>query len=77
MVDINATAAFLSPYYSTIEQVVGTISLFVGGIFGIYLITLIVRVVFFQRILKMFKELKNQMASLENKIDKLGKKKSK
>ena len=75
MVDINATAAFLSPYYSTIEQVVGTISLFVGGIFGIYLITLIVRVVFFRKIYKSFEEIKLSIKRLENKIDKLGKKK--
>lgn len=75
MVDLNSTISFLGPYYSTIEQVVGTISLFVGGIFGIYLITLIVRVVFFRKIYKSFEEIKLSIKRLENKIDKLGKKK--
>jgi|TARA_B100000315_G_C14174570_1_gene406079 uncharacterized membrane protein len=75
MVELNSTVSFLQPYFSTVEEVIGTLSLFVGGIFGIYLIMLIVRLVFFQRIWKMFKGLKSQMTSLENKIDKLGKKK--
>ena len=75
MVELNSTVSFLSPYYSTVEQIIGTISLFVGGIFGIYLITLIVRLVFFKKVLNMFKELKIQMDLLNKKIDNLGKKK--
>jgi len=75
MVDLNSTIPFLSPYYSTIEQVVGTISLFVGGILGIYIIGLIIRVVFFQKMIKMNKDIKSQLEDLNKKVDKLGKRK--
>ncbi|MFH0867928.1 MAG: hypothetical protein V1831_01325 [Candidatus Woesearchaeota archaeon] len=40
MVDINATIPFLGPISSTVQQVISTLSLLVGGIFGIYVITL-------------------------------------
>ena len=75
MGDINATLPLLGPVSSTVQQIFGIISLLVGGIFGIYVITLIVRLVFFRKILNMYKELKGQLEILEEKIDKLGKKK--
>ena len=75
MVDINSTLPVLGPVSSTVHQIVNTISLLVGGIFGIYIITLVVRLVFFKKIYKSFEELKVIMKRLETKIDKLGKKK--
>jgi|TARA_B100000315_G_C14204808_1_gene419309 hypothetical protein len=71
MADLNATVQFLTPYYSTVEQVVGTISLFVGGIFGIYLIALVVRFVFLKKILDVHRGIKADILRLEGKIDKL------
>ena len=52
MVDINATIPLLEPVSYTFREVLGYIEFFVGGIFGIYLITLIVRLVFFRKIYK-------------------------
>ena len=75
MVDLNTTISFLNPYFSTVEQVVGTISLLVGGLFGIYLIALIVRLVFLKKIFDIHREIKKDMMRLEDKIDKLGKRK--
>ena len=75
MADLNATLSILSPYVSTLDQVLGVVSLIVGGIFGIYVLTLIARLVFFRKIYKSFNEIKETMKRLENKIDKLGKKK--
>ena len=75
MVDINSTLPVLGPVSSTVQQIVNAISLLVGGIFGIYIITLIVRLVFFKKIYKSFEEIKVAMKRMEAKIDKLGKKK--
>jgi len=46
MASFSEALAFLTPYFSTVEDVIGTISLFVGGIFGIYVIALIMRFIF-------------------------------
>ena len=75
MVDINATIPLLGPISSTVQEVLNTISLLVGGIFGIYLISLIVRLIFFKKILDLYKELKVSMKRIEVKINKLGKNK--
>ena len=74
MVDLNATLPFLGPVSSTVQQIFGIISIFVGGIFGIYVITLIVRLIFFRKIYKYFEENKTSMKRMENKIDRLRKK---
>ena len=75
MVDINSTLPILGPVSSTVQQIINTISLLVGGIFGIYIITLVVRLVFFKKIYDSFEEIKFAMKRMEAKIDKLGKKK--
>ena len=75
MADLNATIAFLTPYYSTVEQLIGTISLLVGGIFGIYVIILAIRLIYLKKTFDFYKQIKNDMARLEQKIDNLGKKK--
>jgi membrane protein insertase Oxa1/YidC/SpoIIIJ len=75
MVDINATIPLLGPISSTVQEILNTVSLLVGGIFGIYVITLIVRLIFFKKLLDLYKEIKNSMEKMESKIDKLGKKK--
>ena len=75
MIDINATVPFLGPISSTVQQIVNAISILVGGIFGIYLITLVVRLIFFRKIYSSFEEIKNSLKKMEDKIDKLRKRK--
>ena len=75
MVDINATMPFLGPLSSTVQEILNTVSLIVGGIFGIYVITLIVRLIFFKKIFDFYKELKVSMKRIEGKIDKMEKRK--
>ncbi len=75
MVDLNATVSFLTPYYSTVEQIIGTISLLVGGIFGIYVIILVIRLIYLKKTFDFYKEIKADMARLEKKIDDLAGKK--
>jgi len=75
MVDLNSTVSFLTPYYSTVEQIIGTISLLVGGIFGIYLIILVIRLIYLKKTFDFYKEIKADMARLEKKIDGISRKK--
>ena len=75
MVDINATIPLLGPISSTVQEVLSTVSLLVGGIFGIYVITLIVRLIFFKKILDFYKGLNVSMKRIEAKVDKMSKKK--
>ena len=75
MVDLNTTITFLTPYYSTVEQIISTISLLVGGIFGIYLIILITRIIYLKKTFNFYKQIKNDMARLEKKIDDIAMKK--
>ncbi|MBW2976181.1 hypothetical protein KY347_01910 [Candidatus Woesearchaeota archaeon] len=75
MIDINATVPLLDPVSSTVQQVVNLASILVGGIFGIYLISLAVRLIFFKKTLDLYKEIRASMKRIEDKIDKLGKKK--
>lgn len=74
MVDINATIPLLGPISSTVQEILNTVSLLVGGIFGIYVITLIVRLIFFKKLLDLYKEIKVSMKRIEAKVDKIGKK---
>ena len=75
MADLNATIAFLTPYYSSVEQVIGAISLLVGGIFGVYVIILVIRLIYLKKTFDFYKQIKNDMARLEQKIDDIAKKK--
>ena len=74
MTDINATLPILGPISSTVQEILNTVSILVGGIFGIYVISLIVRLIFFKKLLSIYKEMKDSMKRIETKIDKLKKK---
>jgi len=74
MVDINSTLQILEPISYPLKEALRFIEFLVGGIFGIFLITLIVRLFFFRKIYKSFEEIKGTMKRMESKIDKLRKK---
>ena len=75
MADINSTIEFLTPYFTTVEDVIGIASLFVGGIFGIYLVALIVRFIFLKKVFNSYSDIKESLSRLETKIDSLSKEK--
>jgi hypothetical protein len=75
MVDLNATVAFLSPYFSTVEGVVNTLGLLAFGVFGIYLASFIAKIYFYKKIYKSFNDVKLSVERIEGKIDRMGKKK--
>ena len=75
MVDLNATIPLLGPVSSTVKQIVGIISVLVGGLFGLFLITLLVRIYFYRKLLNSIKNMGINIGRMEKKIDRLGKKK--
>ena len=77
MADLQQTLQFLTPYFSTVEEVIGALSLFVGGIFGIYLIAIIIRFIFLRKVFKSYKQIEDHLARLEKKMDALAKKRPK
>jgi len=74
MVDINSTIQLLEPVSYPIKEGLRFIEFLVGGIFGIYVISLIMRLVFLKKIFKSMDDIKNGMKRMESKIDKLRKK---
>ena len=74
MVDLKDAVDFLYPYFNTVEDVLNAIGIFAGGVFLIYLIAFIVKMVFYRKIYKSFNDLKNHVGRIEGKLDKLSKK---
>jgi len=58
----------LEPLAALIRSVMGTLQWFLGGIFGLYVILIILRLLGYKRIMKRLKD-------IEKKLDKLSKKK--
>jgi len=74
MVDINSTIQLLEPVSYPLMEALRFVEFLVGGIFGIFLITLIFKLFFFRKIYKSFQEIKESMKRMESKVDKLRKK---
>ena len=66
---------FIEPLTSAVSNILGVLSVLVGGIFDIYVITLIIRIVFFQKLLSDYKQIKKKINLIEHKLDELLKKK--
>lgn len=74
MIDLNATLPLLEPWASTITNLMETLSVLIGGFFGLYVIILIYRIFTFRKLSKqmekLFKEIndvKKSVARLERK----------
>ena len=68
MVDLNSTLGMLGPVGSTITSVVKTISYLVGGIFGLYLIYYIGRLIFARSLFRSVKEMKNYLKDIDMRM---------
>jgi len=75
MAKIDEAISALQPYSDTIQSVFELVSIFVGGVFGLFVFSLVLRMIFVKTVLKYFKELKVSMDRMEAKIDNLKKKK--
>ncbi len=71
MVDINATLPpVLDPLINTIKFLTNMLSVFVGGIFGIYLILIFLRWKEARDIRRLLKEIRNDLKELKGFIKK-------
>lgn len=80
----NATLPMLESYIETINNIVEVIGIFVGGIFGYYIISFIWRIYTYKKNRQLFKALRldmkhlaKSMDRLENKINRMEKGKNK
>lgn len=77
MVDLLETIEFLTPYFSTVEEVVQVMSFFVGGFIGIYIIIMILKFLTLRKIFKSHKEIIVELKRIEKKVDGLTQQKTK
>lgn len=68
MPDINATLPFLEPVAATLNILIDKIEYIVGGIFGLYIIMLLIRIYYSVRFLAAFKSIKKELKFLDEKI---------
>jgi len=74
MVDINSTLQLLEPISHPVKEALRFIEFLVGGIFGVFVISMIIRLVFLRKFFKSIEEINIRMKRMESKIDKLKKK---
>tara|TARA_Y100000034_G_scaffold20758_2_gene23819 strand:- start:6486 stop:6767 length:282 start_codon:yes stop_codon:yes gene_type:complete len=64
MADLNATLQILEPIIGPLNQFIGIIQYLVGGIFGLYLILVILRWYESRRLASMMRDVKDQLVAL-------------
>ncbi len=76
--DVNTTITVLDPVAETIKRLMSIVSVFVGGIFGLYIILFIWRIYAYKRNRRLFrrmnreiKRIEESLARVERKIDNL------
>lgn len=74
MVDLNATIPFIAPFASTLQGLIGFIKWFVGGIFGLYVIMLLMRLYSYFKLKHFFRYIELHLIHLTEKIDSMDKK---
>ena len=72
MVDLNST--LIQPFGLAVNAPMGLITILAGGIFGVYVISLIYRIVTFRMLGKKIDKLFEELNLIKKKIDKIEKK---
>ena len=72
MVDLNST--LIQPLGLAVNELMSLIKILVGGIFGVYVISLIYRIVTFRMLGKKIDKLFEELNLIKKKIDKIEKK---
>ena len=66
---INETALLASPLLGPLASIIETLSVLVGGIFGLYLILVIFRIVEYRKFKKLLKGMKIDIEGMSKKLD--------
>lgn len=74
---INTSVPLLAPVVDNLQNLIGIVKWLVGGVFGLYIIFMAIKIYEFRSMKKMLRDLSVQVCELQKKIDKLGKKKTK
>ncbi|MBU0535471.1 MAG: hypothetical protein KKE20_00790 [Nanoarchaeota archaeon] len=73
--DINSTIpGALVPFVSTMEVLMKTVSVFVGGIFGLYIVLFLFRIYTYKRNRAFFKKMRKEMSEMHKSIERIEKK---
>lgn len=69
----NATAvpAPLDPLIDFIRSFFGILSALLGGLFGLYFIFVVIRLIYDQKVLREVREIKRDLAALRERLDQL------
>lgn len=71
---VNATLPMLESYIEAVNNIVKVVGIFVGGIFGYYIISFIWRIYTYKKNRQLFKALRFDMKHLAKSMDRLEKK---
>ncbi len=77
MVDINNTLEMLEPFSVTVQGFMDIIKILVGGIFGLYVIMLVVKIYYSVKYMKAMESFTKELKQLRERITGLEKKLSK
>ncbi len=77
MVDPNTTVPAIEPLANFVQQLVGGVQWFVGGLFGLYMIYFIIQVYRRQQELKVLKEIREEIKHLHQVLVSMEKKRGK
>ena len=65
----QATIPLLQPFFSTITTVMNQIKLWVGGLFGLYVIFFVYRIYARRQEMRLFRKMNDNLASLHARLD--------
>lgn len=68
--DINTTLPLVGPIADTVTNMWQTLQVLVGGIFGLYIVIILLRIYEYKNISKTLKEIKEDIKKLKHSINK-------
>lgn len=74
MMDINSTLPMFDSYLQAVHQLVSIVGIFVGGIFGFYILSLIWQVYSFRKSRKILDVMRRDMGNMVKTVERLEKK---
>tara|TARA_Y100000310_G_C20663819_1_gene806325 strand:- start:1095 stop:1325 length:231 start_codon:yes stop_codon:yes gene_type:complete len=74
MVDLNSTLPLIEPLALTVNTLINTLNVLVGGVFGLYVIILIFRIVTFRKLSGKMNHIIDEVGVLKKKLNKIEKK---
>ena len=74
MVDLNSTLPLIEPLALTVNTLISTLNVLVGGVFGLYVIILIFRIVTFKKLSGKMNNILDEIGFIKKKVKNIEKK---